>query len=132
MEEMTTLWGVGRRKNAVARVRILPGKGKITINKKLLDVYFLGHEGLKIRVVEPLELTKMINKFNVFVNVKGGGISGQSGAIKHGLSRALAQLDEKTKKVLRKEGFLTRDSRMVERKKPGMPKARKKFQFSKR
>ena len=132
MEGMTTLWGVGRRKNAVARVRILPGKGKIMVNKKLMDTYFLGHEALKIKLIEPLKLTKMIDKFNVYVNVKGGGISGQSGAIRHGLSRALAQLDEKTKKTLRKEGFLTRDPRMVERKKPGQPKARKKFQFSKR
>lgn len=132
MTEMTTLWGVGRRKNAVARVRILPGKGKIVINKRALENYFFGHEGLKLKLIEPLKLTKTINKFNVYVNVKGGGISGQSGAIRHGLSRALAQLDEETKRMLRKEGFLTRDPRMVERKKAGRPKARKKFQFSKR
>ncbi len=132
MADMTTLWGVGRRKNAVARVHILPGDGKIVINKKGMDNYFSKRENLKLRVIEPLKLTKTINKFNVYVNVKGGGISGQSGAIRHGLSRALAQLDEKTRVMLRKEGFLTRDPRMVERKKPGRPKARKKFQFSKR
>ena len=113
-------------------MRILPGDGKIVVNKKSIDKYFFGQETLKMNVFDPLRSTKTINKFNVYVNVKGGGVSGQSGAIRHGLSRALAQLDEKTRVILRKEGFLTRDPRMVERKKAGRSKARKRFQFSKR
>ncbi len=124
--------GTGRRKKAIARVRLLPnGTGKITINKVDIDEYF-GLDTLKLIVRQPLEAVDAVNKYDIIVNVIGGGLSGQAGAISHGISRALILADESTKAVLKKGGFLTRDSRMKERKKYGLKKARKASQFSKR
>ncbi|MDR3281924.1 MAG: 30S ribosomal protein S9 [Endomicrobium sp.] len=126
--------GVGRRKKAVARVRVLEcsGDSKVTVNDKTLDEYFGGLERFKKLALKPLFVSNFKKSYNFFVNVNGGGLSGQSGAISHSLARAILTLDETSKVVLKKEGLLTRDSRMVERKKPGRPKARKRFQFSKR
>jgi small subunit ribosomal protein S9 len=121
----------GRRKNAVARVRITPGTGKRIINGKLIKDY-LQREVLEMVVEQPFEVSGLSDKLDLKVNVIGGGLSGQAGAIRHGVSRALVIYDESLKAGLKKNGFLTRDPRMVERKKPGRPKARKKFQFSKR
>lgn len=125
------LYGTGRRKKSVARVRLLPGKGNITINNKSLDDYF-GLETLKVIVRQPLTVTDTLTKFDVFVNVSGGGFTGQAGAIRHGLSRALLDADESFRAILKKEGFLTRDPRMKERKKYGLKAARRAPQFSKR
>lgn len=125
-------YGTGRRKNAVACVRMLPGSGKITINGKDIDQYF-GLETLKLIVRQPFELTQTGGQFDLFIKAIGGGLSGQAGAIRHGLARALVQADaEAYKAQLKKAGFLTRDSRMKERKKYGLKKARKASQFSKR
>ena len=124
-------YGTGRRKKSIARVYVMPGTGKITINKKDIDEYF-GLETLKVIVRQPLVATGNEGKMDVTVNVRGGGISGQAGAIRHGISRALLQEDAENRPVLKKEGFLTRDSRMKERKKYGLKKARKAPQFSKR
>jgi len=121
----------GRRKNAVARVRITPGTGKRIINGKLMKEY-LQREVLEMVVEQPFDVSGLSDKLDLKVNVIGGGLSGQAGAIRHGVSRALVTYDESLKADLKKNGFLTRDPRMVERKKPGRPKARKKFQFSKR
>ena len=132
MAKATEIWGVGRRKTAIARVILRSGNGKVIINRLPLDKYFSGLPGLKELSIEPLKVTNLLNKFDISANVSGGGKSGQAGAIRHGISRALAKFDEQTRLSLRKEGFLTRDSRVVERKKPGQPKARKRFQFSKR
>ena len=124
--------GTGRRKKAIARVRLLPeGNGNITINKKSLDEYF-GLDTLKYIVNQPLELTNNKSKYDVVVNVKGGGFTGQAGAIRHGISRALVLADADTKADLKKAGFLTRDPRAKERKKYGLKKARRAPQFSKR
>ena len=123
--------GTGRRKKSIARVRLVPGEGKVTINKKDMDTYF-GLDTLKVIVNQPLNLTNMKDKFDVLVNVNGGGFTGQAGAIRHGISRALVKSDENLKKDLKKAGFLTRDPRMTERKKYGLKKARKAPQFSKR
>ncbi|HUL57900.1 MAG TPA: 30S ribosomal protein S9 [Anaeromyxobacteraceae bacterium] len=122
---------VGRRKESVARVRIAPGTGNITINGRTMDEYF-GRETSKMILVEPLKLVDQMGKLDVFVNAKGGGLSGQAGAIRHGISRALVDLNAEFRPVLKKAGFLTRDARAVERKKYGRPGARKRFQFSKR
>ena len=124
-------WGTGRRKKAVARVCLMPGSGTIQINKRDLDSYF-GLETLKLIVNQPLVLTEMTGKLDIFVNVCGGGTTGQAGAIRHGIARALVELDEANKPALKKAGFLTRDPRMKERKKYGLKKARKAPQFSKR
>ena len=125
-------YGTGRRKNAVACVRLIPGKGKITINGKDIDEYF-GIETLKLIVRQPLVATDTAGKFDVIAKAIGGGISGQAGAIRHGIARALVEADEDNyKSVLKAAGFLTRDARMKERKKPGLKKARKASQFSKR
>ena len=121
----------GRRKKSVARVRLVDGTGKITINKRDIDDYF-GLDTLKQIVRQPLVLTETEGKFDVFVNVDGGGLSGQAGAIRHGIARSLVKLDEEYKKVLKTAGLLTRDPRMKERKKYGLKKARKAPQFSKR
>jgi len=124
--------GTGRRKKAIARVRLLPeGSGNITINSKTIDEYF-GLDTLKYIVKQPLELTKNTSKYDVIVNVKGGGFTGQAGAIRHGISRALVLADADTKADLKKAGFLTRDPRAKERKKYGLKKARRAPQFSKR
>lgn len=124
--------GTGRRKKAIARVRLIPeGSGNIVINKKSLDEYF-GLDALKYIVNQPLELTNSKAKYDVMVNVYGGGFTGQAGAIRHGISRALVLADESTKADLKKAGFLTRDPRAKERKKYGLKKARRAPQFSKR
>jgi small subunit ribosomal protein S9 len=125
------IWGTGRRKSSVARVRIKPGSGKMLINKKELDKYF-AREQDKQAVVAPLKALDIEKSFDIFVNVVGGGTTGQSGAIVLGIARALKGYDPGFMAALRDTGFLTRDSRMVERKKPGQRGARKKFQFSKR
>jgi small subunit ribosomal protein S9 len=124
--------GTGRRKSSVARVRLIPGKGEITINKKTLDDYF-GMEILKREVRRPFEITGTEGKFDVVATVKGGGFTGQAGALRHGISRALCVFDEETNRpTLKAAGFLTRDPRMKERKKYGLKKARRASQFSKR
>ena len=124
-------YGTGRRKSSVARVYLVPGTGKVTINKEDMDKYF-GLDTLKVIVRQPLELTGTADKFDVLVNVRGGGYTGQAGAIRHGISRALLTVDEEYRPVLKKAGFLTRDPRMKERKKYGLKKARRAPQFSKR
>ena len=124
-------WGTGRRKSSVARVRIKPGDGKLLINKKQLEDYFTREQDRKA-VLAPLKTVEGEKSFDVFVNVRGGGISGQSGAVLLGIARALKIYDENYIQPLRDGGHLTRDSRMVERKKPGQRGARRKFQFSKR
>jgi small subunit ribosomal protein S9 len=122
---------VGRRKEAIARVRLSPGTGNITINGRTMDEYF-GRETSKMILVEPLKLVDQMGKLDVFANARGGGLSGQAGAIRHGISRALCELNPEFRPVLKKAGFMTRDARAVERKKYGRPGARKRFQFSKR
>jgi small subunit ribosomal protein S9 len=122
---------VGRRKESVARVRLVPGTGNITINGRTLDAYF-GRETSKMILVEPLKLVDQIGKLDVHVNARGGGLSGQAGAIRHGITRALCDYNPEFRPVLKKAGFITRDARAVERKKYGRPGARKRFQFSKR
>src|SRR3990172_3892062 len=122
---------VGRRKEAVARVRMTPGTGNITINGRSMDEYF-GRETSKMILVEPLKLVDQMGKLDVFATAAGGGLSGQAGAIRHGISRALCDLNPEFRPVLKKAGFMTRDARAVERKKYGPPGARKRFQFSKR
>jgi small subunit ribosomal protein S9 len=124
-------YGTGRRKSSVARVYIMPGTGKITINKRDIDNY-LGLETLKTIVRQPFAVTNTEGKFDVLVNVKGGGFTGQAGAIRHGIARALLQADNDYRPLLKKAGFLTRDPRMKERKKPGLKAARRAPQFSKR
>jgi len=124
-------YGTGRRKSSVARVRLYPGSGNITINDRTIDDYF-GLDTLKLLVRQPLVLTETTAKFDIVCNVDGGGISGQAGAIRHGISRALLKFDENLRLPLKKAGFLTRDPRMVERKKYGLKKARRAPQFSKR
>ena len=124
-------YGTGRRKSSVARVYLYPGTGKITINKRDMDEYF-GLETLKLIVRQPLLLTETQDKFDVMVNVRGGGFTGQAGAIRHGISRALLQADADYRPILKKAGFLTRDPRMKERKKYGLKAARRAPQFSKR
>ena len=124
-------YGTGRRKSSVARVRLVPGNGKITINGRTIDEYF-GLDTLKLIVRQPLELTKTTDKFDVIAKVEGGGFTGQAGAIRHGISRALLQADADYRPVLKKAGYLTRDPRMKERKKYGLKSARRAPQFSKR
>ncbi len=123
--------GTGRRKAAVARVRLIPGKGKITVNERDLEDYF-GLQTLKVIIRNPLILTDTLGKFDVSVNVHGGGYTGQAGAIRHGISRALLKVDGELRAILKKAGFLTRDPRMKERKKYGLKAARRAPQFSKR
>lgn len=124
-------YGTGRRKKSIARVRLVPGEGKILINKRDIEEYF-GLDTLRFIVNQPLVLTGTKEKFDVLVNVYGGGLTGQAGAIRHGISRALLKADESLKPELKKAGFLTRDPRMKERKKYGLKKARRAPQFSKR
>ncbi len=124
-------YGTGRRKKSVARVRVYPGTGVITINKRDIDDYF-GLETLKLIVNQPYEVTDTLGKFDIVCTVVGGGFSGQAGAIRHGLARALVQADESYRPALKKAGFLTRDPRMKERKKYGLKAARRAPQFSKR
>ena len=131
MAKTERYYGTGRRKKAIARVYLVPGKGNVTINKKSMDEYF-GLETLKVIVRQPLVATDNTDKFDVIVNVKGGGYTGQAGAVRHGIARALLQVDGEYRPVLKKAGFLTRDPRMKERKKYGLKAARRAPQFSKR
>ena len=124
-------YGTGRRKSSVARVYLVPGTGKITINKRDIDEY-LGLETLKVVVRQPLVATDTVDKFDVLVNVKGGGYTGQAGAIRHGIARALLEVDPEFRPALKSAGYLTRDPRMKERKKYGLKAARRAPQFSKR
>ena len=127
----TVFYGTGRRKTSTARVFLSPGNGDITVNNRPLDLFF-GRKTAQMIVRQPLQLTGLGEKFNVKVTVKGGGTTGQAGAIRHGLTRALMQYDESLRPPLRKAGFVTRDAREVERKKVGLRKARRAKQFSKR
>ena len=131
MAKTANYYGTGRRKSSVARVYLVPGTGKITINKRDIDEYF-GLDTLKLIVRQPLVATDTVDKYDVKVNVVGGGFTGQAGAIRHGISRALLEVDGDFRPVLKKEGFLTRDPRMKERKKYGLKGARRAPQFSKR
>ncbi|MBA3987600.1 30S ribosomal protein S9 [Aliidiomarina maris] len=124
-------YGTGRRKNSTARVFLRPGSGEIKINQRTLEEYF-GRETARMVVRQPLELVEMTEKFDLYVTVTGGGTTGQAGAIRHGITRALMQYDESLRSDLRKAGYVTRDARQVERKKVGLHKARKRPQFSKR
>ena len=124
-------YGTGRRKSSIARVRLYPGNGKITINGRDIDDYF-GLETLKLIINQPFGVTNTVGKFDIVANVKGGGISGQAGAIRHGVARALLLADDSYRSLLKKAGFLTRDPRMKERKKYGLKAARRASQFSKR
>jgi small subunit ribosomal protein S9 len=126
-----TYYGTGRRKSSTARVHLKPGKGNIVINNRTLDEYF-GRETSRMIVRQPFAAIEMDGKFDVLVNVAGGGPSGQAGAIRHGITRALLKYDEAMRKTLRRAGFVTRDARAVERKKYGLHKARKRPQYSKR
>ena len=131
MAKTANYYGTGRRKSSVARVYLVPGTGKITINKRDIDDYF-GLDTLKLIVRQPLVATETVDKYDVKVNVVGGGFTGQAGAIRHGISRALLEVDGDFRPVLKKAGFLTRDPRMKERKKYGLKGARRAPQFSKR
>ena len=131
MAKTERLYGTGRRKKSVARVYLVPGKGDIKINKRSLDEYF-GLETLKVIVKQPLVATETEGKFDILVNVHGGGYTGQAGAIRHGIARALLKVDAEYRPVLKKAGYLTRDPRMKERKKYGLKAARRAPQFSKR
>lgn len=131
MAERVHYYGTGRRKTSVARVFLRPGQGQITVNKREFADYF-PRESLRLIVAQPLELTGTSGQLDVMVNVGGGGLSGQAGAVRHGIARALLELDDKLRPQLKRAGFLTRDPRMKERKKYGQPGARKRFQFSKR
>ena len=131
MAKTERYYGTGRRKKSIARVYLVPGNGNITINKRSIDEYF-GLETLKVIVRQPLAATETAEKFDVLVNVRGGGYTGQAGAIRHGIARALVKVNEEYKSVLKSEGLLTRDPRVKERKKYGQKRARKRFQFSKR
>jgi small subunit ribosomal protein S9 len=124
-------YGTGRRKSSTARVYLRPGKGKFIVNRTDISEYF-NRDSLKLMINQPLELLSLINKFDILVNVKGGGKAGQAGAVRLGIARALLQFDPNLRPALKKEGMLTRDARKVERKKYGQPGARKRFQFSKR
>ena len=128
---MAKFYGTGRRKKSIARVYLEPGKGNITINKRPLDEYF-GLETLKVIVCQPLEAVNSADKYDVTVTVKGGGFTGQAGAVRHGIARALCEADSDNRQPLKKAGFLTRDPRMKERKKYGLKGARRAPQFSKR
>lgn len=132
MAELSFFYGTGRRKTSTARVRLIPGgTGKVTVNRKLMDEYF-ERPALVMMAMQPFDVTDNVGKFDVFVNVKGGGKSGQAGAVRHGISRALLQMSPDLKAILRKSGFLTRDAREKERKKYGQKGARARYQFSKR
>lgn len=131
MSEITKYTAVGRRKESVARVSLMPGKGDIVVNKRPYEKYFL-RETDRIIVIQPLVLTNNANKYNVVANLRGGGLTGQAGAMRHGISRALIIADPAFKDLLRKQGYLTRDPRAKERKKYGQKGARKRFQWTKR
>ncbi len=126
------VWATGRRKTSIARVRVVPGTGRLTINDKSVNDYFGGHVRARAEATSPLQLSRGSNGFDYFISVLGGGVTGQSGAVQLGIARVICELDPTLRPTLRKQGFLTRDPRMVERKKPGQPKARRRFQHSKR
>lgn len=128
---VTKYYGTGKRKSSIARVWLTPGTGIITVNTKTIDAYF-GRETSKMVIRQPLELTENVDKFDIYVTVRGGGDSGQAGAIKHGITKALLEVDAAYRAPLKQAGFITRDSRVKERKKYGKAAARKSFQFSKR
>lgn len=130
-EESKYFYATGRRKESVAKVRIVPGRGKIEVNKKSLEEYF-PRATQRALICQPLAITDSLKRYDIFASVNGGGLSGQAGAMRHGLARALVKADENLKQQLKGAGFLTRDPRMKERKKTGQPGARKRFQFSKR
>jgi small subunit ribosomal protein S9 len=131
--ETEDILATGRRKTSVAQVRLArKGQGQVLINSKSADDFFGGHERHKLHAIGPLKTVEGSQSFDVHIKVSGGGVTGQAGAIRHGIARALAKIEEKIRRTMRKEGFLTRDDRMVERKKSGRPKARKRFQYSKR
>jgi small subunit ribosomal protein S9 len=131
MAKLTQYYGTGRRKTSVARVYLRPGHGRITVNHRPIDTYF-ERESTKLVLRQPIELTETVKDFDILVNVSGGGKSGQAGAIRLGIARALCVYNAENRPILKKNGLLTRDARKVERKKYGQPGARKKFQFSKR
>jgi len=131
MEQKIKIIFVGRRKEAVARVRLFPGKGAITVNRRPVDKYFI-RETDRLIIKQPLVLTNSVNKFDIFAHVRGGGLAGQAGAVRLGISKALLETDPGLKELLRKQGFLTRDPRGKERKKYGQKGARKRFQWTKR
>ena len=131
MAELTAYYGTGRRKTSVARVWLRSGQGTITVNRRAFEAYF-PRETLRMVIAQPFQLTNTLGQFDVFVNVGGGGIAGQAGAIRHGIARALLAFDDKLRQTLKRAGLLTRDPRMRERKKYGQPGARKQFQYSKR
>ena len=130
-EELVQWYGTGRRKTSTARVWLRPGDGNVVINRRPMDVYF-GRETAKMIVQQAFDVVDQRGKFDLVINVKGGGMSGQAGAIRHGVARALVEMNPDLRPTLKKAGFLTRDARAVERKKYGQPGARKRFQFSKR
>ncbi len=131
MEALVQYYGTGRRKSSTARVYLRPGQGEFLINRRSMESYFKNLT-LRMLVKQPFEVTETSGKFDTIVNVNGGGPSGQAGAVRHGIARALLEYDGELRKTLKKSGFLTRDSRIKERKKYGQPGARKRFQFSKR
>ncbi len=131
MVDKVTYYSTGKRKNAVAKVRLVPGEGKITVNQRDYRDYF-HREALTTAIIEPLKLTNTDKAYDIISAIRGGGITGQADALKHGISNALLEINEEYRQILKPEGFLTRDSRMKERKKAGLKKARKKPQFSKR
>src|SRR5260370_37003008 len=122
------IWATGRRKESTARVRLIKGQGKLVINDKSMEDFFGGHFRAKWQVVRPFEVAKVGGQYDIFIDVVGGGVTGQAGAVSHGLARAFGKLDNGLRVAMRKEGLMTRDDRMVERKKSGQPKARKRFQ----
>jgi small subunit ribosomal protein S9 len=131
MAEVTSFYGTGRRKTSVARVWLRPGGGGITVNRRRFEEYF-PRETLRMIICQPLQLTNTLGQFEATINVGGGGPTGQAGAVRHGIARALLQFDDSLRQALKRAGFLTRDPRMKERKKYGQPGARSKFQYSKR
>lgn len=131
MVEVVQYIATGRRKNSIARVRILPGEGKMLVNSRPMDNYF-SRESHRLIIMQPIELANLDKKLDIYAKVEGGGTSGQAGALRHGIARALVKMNEGLKSVLKKAGFLTRDSRMRERKKYGRKRARRRFQYTKR
>jgi small subunit ribosomal protein S9 len=131
MAEKVQYMATGRRKNSIARVRIAPGEGKVTVNKRPFDAYF-PRESNRLIIMQPIELVQLQGKVDIFANVNGGGLSGQAGAVKMGIARALVKMDAELKSAIKKAGFLVRDARMRERKKYGRKRARRRFQFTKR